>query len=315
MTSSSTTTSSDIERWIESFGLTFEFFEATPIDAFDEEASLRNQARRQPLNTERVVVYSQAMRAGSMFPAVVAHFVGPNLVLIDGNHRWQAAKRAGATHIAVYVVDVEPHAPIIQDMVASANVILNGMGAAEDDKLRHAMRMVHAGTSMAAAARLCGVSDSTIGAHLRAEKVKRYCERFGLRRAAEKLPVNYLAGVAPVVEKFDGDQLRQLFGAADAAKNGDEFTKLGRRIADLSSDDSATAVAAFCAERTAINSPTKTKTKRRDTPGWQAFKMHAQALANLSPEAVTASCPSDQLESLRRLAEEVRYLASRVATP
>jgi hypothetical protein len=306
--------SSDVERWISSFGVEFELFDAVPIDVIDEEASLRNQARRLPLDKDVVTVYGQAMRAGATFPAVVGYFNGSSIIIADGNHRTWGAKSAGAHTIAVYVLDLEPGDSRINDMIASANPTLNGKGATDEDRIRHAIGRVDAGTSIAAAARLCGVSDSTLKKHLDVERVVRHAERFGLGRQARQLPQQYAVVLARRLDGFSSEELRSLLAAADAAKNREEYRELVRSVADAPADMRVGMIARFCDQRTSLNAPRKTR-KAQETKPVNVFKMHAAAIARETPEAILATCPPDQLEPLRKLAEELRFIASRIVAP
>jgi len=72
----------------------------------DDKASARNQARlNDVLDQERVEEYTEAMRRGDVFPALVAHALGDGQFLLHGgNHRLAAAKRARRTSIMLYLI-------------------------------------------------------------------------------------------------------------------------------------------------------------------------------------------------------------------
>jgi hypothetical protein len=306
--------SSDVERWIESFGVEYELFDGVPLDVIDKQASLRNQARRNPLNRDVAMVYAQAMKAGAIFPPVVGYFNGASIILVDGNHRFAGAESAGAEVIAVYVLDLNSGAPSINDMVASANATLNGLGATDEERIRHAISRVDGGMSVTNAARMCGVKDSTLKNNLDAERVVRHSERFGLGRQARQIPQHYAIALAKQIDRFSSDELRAVLAAADVAKNRSEYRTLVRDAAAASDEDRLAVIASFCDERTAINSPKKTR-KPQETKPANVFKMHAAAIVKETPAAILATCPPDQVDGLKKLAEELRFIASRIVAP
>lgn len=306
--------SSDVERWIDSFAVEYELFDAVPLDVIDKQASLRNQARRNPVDNDVALVYGQAMKAGAIFPPAVGYFSGPSIILVDGNHRLAGAENAGAEFISVYVLDLEPASPIINDMVASANATLNGYGATDEERIRHAISRVDAGASIKAAARLCAVKESTLKKNWDAERLVRHSERFGLGRQARQLPQHYAIALFSQVDKLSSDDLRSILAAATVAKNRTEYRDLVRDAVAVDGDARAEVIAKFCNQRTAINSTQKTR-KPQETKPANAFKMHAAAIAKETPEAILATCPPDQLQSVKNLAEQLRFIASRIVAP
>ena len=304
--------STDVERWIESFGVAYEMFESVPIEVVDKEASLQNQARRHPLDRDVALVYGQAMKAGAVFPPVVGYFNGPTIVLVDGNHRREGSEIAGAQFLSVYVLDLEPASPTINDMVASANATLNGYGATDEERIRHAISRVDAGASIKAAARLCAVKESTLKNNLDAERVVRHSERFGLGRQARQIPQHYAVALARRIDQFASDELRAILAAAGSAKNRDEFKSLVMDVSDAEESDRLKLISRFCDERSGIN--TKVRKPQESRPAY-VFKMHASAIAKETPESIVATCPPDQLPALKNLAEQLRFITSRIVAP
>lgn len=308
-----TAESNAIERWIDSFSVGWEFLPAMPIDVVDVEASLANQARLNPLDQDLVVVYGQAMKAGAIFPAIVVHQVGSRMVIDDGNHRLHGALRAGATHVSAYVVDVERDDPVLLDMVASANSTLNGASATDEDKMRHAIRMVDGGMQQAAAARLCGIKVGTLNNQLRAERVSRKFDRMGLGRQGRKMPQHHLIAAESAIDLLDVEGAGLLIAASLCAKNRDDFRRLTRELPEFPAvSDRCEFIQMFIDERNSINAPTNTK-KAASMEPWKAFKLHASALAKETPESIIATCPPEQKEALIRLADDIRFIASKVS--
>lgn len=302
--------STDVERWIASFGLDAHLIPDMPIDQIDIEASLANQARRDPRDADTVTVYQQAMAAGAVFPPLVAFKKGSKYVLMDGNHRCGGAIGAGFDAVAVYEVQVSSDDPRVLDMVASANAALNGKSAADDDKLRHGIRMIDAGSSIKEAARLCGVSATNLGQTHKAEIAARKFDRIGLGRKARSLSKQNLGALLPIADKGDRTLAEGVLDAVPVAKNSTDLRTLVSTVV-ASPGDAEALIEAFIHERTAINN-TKASRQGREQAEWQAFKMHAAAIAKLTPEVVAASCPPDQRQAIERLAEEVRFVSSRL---
>lgn len=96
------------EHWLEAEGVAYQYFDRVPLGQFDLAASKLNQARLEcPITDEVVDEYAIAMRAGAVFPAVIAHEGKNGFVIIDGNHRICAAGLAGQSTFDLYLVLIQ----------------------------------------------------------------------------------------------------------------------------------------------------------------------------------------------------------------
>lgn len=74
-----------LEKWLDSKGVTWEFYPRLDVDQFDLDKSLHNQARFEPIDDQRVDSYTEAMKRGDQFPPVIAHGKLGKLIMADGN--------------------------------------------------------------------------------------------------------------------------------------------------------------------------------------------------------------------------------------
>lgn len=136
----------ETELWLESKGVQWTFVPDVPIEDFDKDRSLRNQARiTQVLNDERVETYKEAMERGDRFPAVVAYLVDGRYVLIDGNHRLEAAEQANKP-LSVYAIasDTDPTTIIAMTYEANAK---HGLPNSVEDRQLHAVFLLRSGAT------------------------------------------------------------------------------------------------------------------------------------------------------------------------
>ena len=92
-----------IEDELSKRGITFTFEAKVSPEEFDRERSRNNQARFEALDEAQVETYTEAMKRGDVFPPVVAYKRAGLYVVVDGNHRLEAASRAKKT-LRVYDV-------------------------------------------------------------------------------------------------------------------------------------------------------------------------------------------------------------------
>lgn len=305
--------SNEVERWIESFGVTWEYVPDLPVEQIDKKSSLSNQARRDPRDNETVRVYAEAMKAGAVFPPLVG-YRKPNgdVVWLDGNHRSEAAVLRHLPTVACYLVNTSDQM-LLTDMLASANATLNGKEAAKQDRLYHAMRLVDAGYPKRHAGRMAGVAEATLHNFVNHQQVIRHADKLGVGRVAKQLPSKYAGPLSNSIDKLPPTEWKALLSAASHATNAQDFRDLVRTVV-AANGAGLDVVEQFVHERTAINSPKSAGPKRTQSPV-HSFLMHAAAIAKQSPEEVIASCAPEDLDRLRRVAEDIRYIATKVATP
>lgn len=131
---------------MEEKGVQWTFHKDVSITEFDLDKSLRNQARiNQVLNEERLETYTEAMKRGDKFPAVIGYKVDGKYVAIDGNHRLQAAKNAGID-VAVYELDPFTKPNVIITMTYEANA-KHGLPNSVEDRQLHAVYLLRSGAT------------------------------------------------------------------------------------------------------------------------------------------------------------------------
>jgi len=137
----------DIEAWLSEKGVLFTFTPDLSADDFDFDKSLRNQARiNQVLNETQLETYTEAMKRGDRFPAVIA-YKGQDgkYVLVDGNHRLHAAREASEP-LSAYVLDGSTKPATIVQMTYEANA-KHGLPNSVEDRQLHAVYLLRSGAS------------------------------------------------------------------------------------------------------------------------------------------------------------------------
>lgn len=136
----------DIEGWLQEKDVIWTFVPDVDLEEFDLNRSLRNQARiNQVLSPERLETYTEAMKRGDKFPAVIAYKVDGKYVAIDGNHRLHAAKNAEQT-VSVYELDPKTKANTIITMTYEANA-KHGLPNSVEDRQLHAVYLLRSGAA------------------------------------------------------------------------------------------------------------------------------------------------------------------------
>jgi ParB-like chromosome segregation protein Spo0J len=155
----------DTARWLDELGVTFTYHEALDLDLVDEAASLRNQARFDPLDDDAVDRYAAAMDAGDRFPPIIVHHAkSPKAkqpwIILSGNHRYHAARKADVK-LAGYVLD-KVEDPTVLLRIAYQDNAHHGLGLSVPERLRHALHLVDNGFTNRDAGRCVGIADTEI---------------------------------------------------------------------------------------------------------------------------------------------------------
>jgi ParB-like chromosome segregation protein Spo0J len=139
-----------IEEELTKKGVTWAFDANADVEQFDPDESLRNQARFEPVDEKQVESYAEAMRRGDVFPPVIAsQNKRGKLVIIDGNHRLQAAIKA-KKRIKVYDITGAP-ANVITLLTFEMNT-KHGKPTSEAERIQQALYLMANGATMNAAA-------------------------------------------------------------------------------------------------------------------------------------------------------------------
>lgn len=183
-----------VEDWLKKRGVAYKGPMATPLDLINERKSQTNQARPEAIVQEVVDRYAVAMKAGDSFPPIVGYIVAGKVVVIDGNHRVAAAKKAGYTHIVMFGVAPETSTELITLLTVEAN---SKHGLPTDTKWRveQALHLFDIGISQDLACEAAGI------------KVQQLKDRIAVRKAderARKLGVTQFAILAPAARQALG---------------------------------------------------------------------------------------------------------------
>lgn len=156
-----------IEKQLADKGVAYSLAEIN-LEQIDEERSRNNQARiATPLVSSVVETYVAAMQRGDEFPPLLTYKLksGDRYVIIDGNHRYVAAKAAGVKTLWVYVVAQDTPSELITMLTYEANT-KHGLPTSEAERARHAVYLIeNAGESIKNAAARMNLSQSFLAKH------------------------------------------------------------------------------------------------------------------------------------------------------
>jgi len=167
----------EIEEMLNEKGVVWQFFDEIDKDLVDEVRSLDNQARFNPLNHDQVGAYKEAMQRGDNFPAVVL-FPLPNgkYMVVDGNHRFMAAKESGYV-LASYVMDVKTPARVVRQLTYEANA-KHGLPSTQAERAEHAVWLIdNVGESIKMASARMNLPERLVSRYYNTQKADRRVER------------------------------------------------------------------------------------------------------------------------------------------
>jgi len=211
--------------------------ELIPIKQIKQSSSLQPRAK---MDTGKIDEYTESMRRGDAFPAVVVYRVGGDLFLVDGYHRFMAAQGAKLDRILAEVRAGTMREAILQSAGVNST---HGIPRSNEDKRRAVMILLRDKEwglwNDTKIAETCHVSPELVGKirksilpkSVRCTSEKKKVERAGKvfkmdtskigrkERPAEEFP-EYVPP-APVTVPLKGDPT----GASDPVRLGDEIRK------------------------------------------------------------------------------------------
>lgn len=224
-----------IESWLTERHVTFDFDPGLALDAIDQTASLANQARLEPLDTEVVDRYSADMRRGDTFPPIVVlRRARKGHVIIGGNHRWHAARAADLLTLPAYVVDAEG------EMVLRLTYEDNrrhGLPPTEAERITQAVHLIDNGWTAKAAAACVGVPEPRISVERSTRKASRRADGLGVDRRFHTLPKSTRYALGKVRSDPVFTEAARL--VLDAGMSVAETQRLTSAIDDAASDNDA----------------------------------------------------------------------------
>lgn len=146
-----------IEAWLQRRGIRYAPPKAIPMSMIDEKRSRQNQARRDPLVPESVERFAQSFRQGRPFPPIVVYPLATKVVIIDGNNRHEAAKRAKLETIQGILIDEATSSEMIQLLTIEANAS-HGVTPPVEWRVQQAFYLGQLGHSDEVAAEAAGIS-------------------------------------------------------------------------------------------------------------------------------------------------------------
>lgn len=162
----------------------YAFKKAVPLDEFDVDASLKNQARFVPVDEATVELYKEAVERGDVFPAVLAHRPGraqnAKLVIIDGNHRLVAHQRAGKP-IDVYEIERGTRGQTVALMTFAFNT-KHGRPTSEAERVSQALYLIENGASQENAAAAVNVSKGVLRKAIAKANADKRADEVGIDR-------------------------------------------------------------------------------------------------------------------------------------
>ncbi len=147
----------EVEAWLQGHGVQYAPPGPIPMAMIDEKRSRANQARRDAIVTDSVDRFAAALRTGAGFPPIVVYPSGGKLVIIDGNNRQAAHRKAGADTIAGIVVAEDTPSELIQLLTVQANAH-HGVTPELGWRIQQAFHLCSLGYNVDQAADAAGIS-------------------------------------------------------------------------------------------------------------------------------------------------------------
>jgi hypothetical protein len=296
MTTTEPTTTST-ERWFAELGVTHTYEPVIDLDLIDDQASLRNQARFEPIHPDVVDRYAEDMRRGDTFPPVIARRRrNGQLIILGGNHRVAAAREA-RTPLSAWVVECSDEMAL---RICLEDNRRHGLPPSDTERIAQAIHLIALGWTQQAAAAVVGVHPNKVS---RAR---------GEAAAGERVRTLHIKGDwdgLPSSSKSRLSALRSdpVFAAAtqlvlDAGVNAEGVYELVTKLNSMRSDNDALEVVA--ADRVKLAEQIDGKKTGRTTTVRQPPSPRAQLLDALTrirfidPHDVAAATLPDQRQDV-----------------
>lgn len=168
----SPSTASPSQEWMPDFaaegmlrrlGVHWDYLVSVPIQQISSGSSASDQPRlRKPIDFSKVDQYARDMHESVAFPSLVAYRrADATYIVLQGNHRLRAAKKARRTSCDLYVVDAPDQKT--RYLIATTFNRANGLPSDPEEDLEHAVIAVKEyGMPVIAAAREYGVKQTTL---------------------------------------------------------------------------------------------------------------------------------------------------------
>lgn len=282
-----------IEAMLDAAGVAYQRVEL-PLADVNEAASLRNQARLgDPLDPDTVERYTIAMKAGDVFPPVIARRTSARskAVLLGGNHRYAAAKAAGRSSLDAYLVDVLDEALATQLMYEDNR--RHGLAPSRDERLQQALHLSETGWNVRDAAAAVGVPETTLSTYRTIVRASRRAQGLGVGALYDGLGWEKRARLAQLNDPVLAEATRLV---ASANITSAATVALTRRLAEAGSDEAALRIVGDAIEehRAEIQARAGRSGRRRGpSPAAARASSYLAMLLELDADDIAASVPSE----------------------
>jgi ParB-like chromosome segregation protein Spo0J len=188
------TVSMEVERWLQRHQVEYAPPTNVPMTLIDLKRSRANQARRDAIVADSVERFAAAMKTGAVFPPIVVYPYVGKVVIIDGNNRHEAARRASLDVIRGIVVADSTPSELIQLLTVEANAS-HGVTPELTWRLQQAFHLISIGFSDAQAANASSVTTQQIMLHRKLEDSDRRAKAMRIGSFGE-LPATARAALA-----------------------------------------------------------------------------------------------------------------------
>jgi len=274
----------EVEAWLQQHGVQYAPPSPIPVHLIDEARSRNNQARQEAILADSVERFTVAMRTGAQFPPIVVFADNGKLIIIDGNNRQAAARRAGLDTVNGIIIGEDTPSELIHLLTVQANA-RHGVTPPLAWRVQQAFGLTAMGWSDAQAAEAAGMSVAQLR---NARTVQDTDQRARAMRIAgfADLPASSKTALSAVKDDAVFFQLSRL--AITTAMTTDEIRDCTRALKALPSEGARL-------EHVAAQTKERTRATRRTAPAARGAhtRVHSHRLALLSTfSRVTAVDPS-----------------------
>jgi len=295
----------EVEAWLDERGIPWTFDPELAIDQVDVRASLRNQARHEPLDPEVVDRYTEDLKRGDIFPAVLANTHAGRVVMLGGNHRLHGHIAAKRTTIAAYLVDVEDPGHALR--LAYEDNRKHGKPPSTEERVQQALHLCDNGWTQADAAAAVGIA----APHISMARTRQAARRRAIDNDVTHEWDDLGKSIQVELGRVRSDPVFAAAVSLTAVHNLGvvEVKDLCKELAASKSDQQAIGLIGMRQEA----AEDRARAARNGTVGPTARSKLQNALAaieRLSVDEILASCPPETRTALRR---QIRRTAKRLA--
>jgi ParB-like chromosome segregation protein Spo0J len=172
----------DVEAWLDDHQVAW-VLDTVDLADVDVPAGYKNQTRLDAINRDTVDRYTTDMEAGATFPPIILRHAGAKWIPVDGNHRLTAARATRQPTIAAYLIKQLTAGQALELAIAANRT--HGLPLTDEERLWHALAMIHDGTPVEAAARAVGVAVDKLRRKVAVEKFTKRAAGLQMRNWAD----------------------------------------------------------------------------------------------------------------------------------